>query len=162
MTIALYHSYPESAGSVRARSTDVADAPAIRPAYLAAAGDRAATTAGLRAARRIFGMPALSRWIVEETLPGASIQSDADLLAYFRAKGVSGYHLVGTCRMGRAGDPDAVVDPQLRVRGVAGLRVVDASILPGCTSGNSNAPTMMVAEKGAAMILADAPRTAGA
>jgi choline dehydrogenase len=162
MTIALYHSYPESAGSVRARSADIADAPAIRPAYLAAPGDRAATTAGLRAARRILGMPALRKWSVGETLPGANVQSDADLLAYFRAKGVSGYHLVGTCRMGGDGDEDAVVDPQLRVRGVAALRVVDASILPGCTSGNSNAPTMMVAEKGAAMILADAEVASGA
>jgi len=154
MTVALYHSYPESAGSVCARTADAADAPAIRPAYLAAPGDRAATLAGLRIARRIFEMPALRRWIVAETLPGADVQTDVQLLAYMRERGVSGYHLVGTCRMG--GDDASVVDPRLKVRGVDGLRVVDASILPGCTSGNSNAPTMMVAEKGAAMILADA------
>jgi choline dehydrogenase len=99
-------------------------------------------------------MPALSRWGIQETLPGSVTQSDAQWIDYAREKGVSGYHLVGTCRMG--GHDNAVVDPQLRVRGLQGLRVVDASILPSCTSGNSNAPTMMLAEKGAEMILAAA------
>ena len=153
MTINVFHSYPESTGSVRARSADPRDAPAIVPNYLQEEGDRGALLAGLRMARRIFAMPALRRWGVQETLPGAEVDSEAQWLAYARSRGVSGYHLVGTCRMG--GD-DAVVDPQLRVRGVQGLRVVDASVLPTCTSGNSHAPTLMVAEKGAAMVLAEA------
>jgi choline dehydrogenase len=105
-------------------------------------------------ARKIMDMPALKPWCVHETMPGEDMQSDEQLLAYARAKGVSGYHLVGTCQMGQGSD--TVVDPRLRVHGVQGLRVVDASILPSGTSGNSNAPTLMVAEKGAAMILADA------
>jgi choline dehydrogenase len=153
MTISLYQSYPDSTGTVRARSTDAAQAPAIAPHYLSAAGDREAVVAGLRLARRIFSMPALRRWSTEETLPGPAVASGAQLLDYARAKGVSGYHLVGTCRMGA--DEEAVVDPELKVRGVEGLRIVDASILPSSTSGNSNAPVLMVAEKGAAMILAD-------
>lgn len=156
MTINVYQSYPQSTGTVRARSADAADAPAITPNYLSAPADREAVLSGLRLARRIFSMPALQRWEEEETLPGAAVDGDEQLLAYARTKGVSGYHLVGTCRMG--GSEDDVVDPQLKVRGVQGLRVIDASVLPTCTSGNTNAPTLMVAEKGAAMVLADAER----
>jgi choline dehydrogenase len=153
MTINVYNSYPDSMGTVRARSPDAAVAPAISPNYLSATSDRGALLAGLKLARHIFSQPALSKWGVQETLPGPHVQNDEQWLAYAQTKGVSGYHLVGTCRMGGA---DAVVDPQLRVRGVQGLRVIDASVLPSCTSGNSNAPTLMVAEKGAAMLLADA------
>ncbi|MBA2961064.1 MULTISPECIES: GMC family oxidoreductase [Ramlibacter] len=156
MTISVYQSYPHSTGSVRARTADAADAPAITPCYLSAAADGEALLAGLRLARRLFSMPALQQWGVEETLPGAAVDSDTEWLDYARARGVSGYHLVGTCRMGGA---DAVVDPRLRVRGVQRLRVIDASVLPTTTSGNSNAPTLMVAEKGAAMVLADAQAT---
>ena len=152
MTISVYQSYPESNGSVRIRSTDPMEMPSIQPNYLSQAGDCSAVLAGLRLAREIFSMPALSRWGVQETLPGTATQSDAQWIDYAREKGVSGYHLVGTCRMGTS--DNAVVDPQLRVRGLQGLRVVDASILPSCTSGNSNAPTLMLAEKGADMILA--------
>lgn len=152
MTISVYHSYPQSKGSVRIRSTNSALSPSIQPNYLSQAGDCRALLAGLRLARQIFSMSALSRWGIEETLPGPAIQSDEQWIDYARHKGVSGYHLVGTCRMGTG--ENAVVDPQLRVRGMQGLRVVDASILPSCTSGNSNAPTLMVAEKGADMILA--------
>jgi choline dehydrogenase len=154
MTIAVYHSFPESKGHVRAKSRDPALAPAITPNYLQADQDRQAVLAGLRLARKIMDMPALKSWCVHETMPGEDMQSDEQLLAYARAKGVSGYHLVGTCQMGQGAE--TVVDPRLRVHGVQGLRVVDASILPSGTSGNSNAPTLMVAEKGAAMILADA------
>jgi len=152
MTINVYHSFPESQGSVRARSADASEAPAIEAGYLRAAADRAAVVAGLHLGRRIFSMPALRRWSVEETLPGDAAASDEQLLEYALAKGVSGYHLVGTCRMG--GDSQSVVDPQLKVRGVQGLRVIDASVLPSCTSGNSNAPTLMVAERGASLVLA--------
>lgn len=154
MTINVYHSYPQSTGTVLARSADPAEAPAIAPGYLRAAADRQALVAGLRLARRLFDLQALRAWSDEETLPGPAVASDEQLLAYAVERGVSGYHLVGTCRMG--GDAASVVDPQLRVRGVAGLRVIDASVLPTCTSGNSNAPTLMVAEKGAALVLADA------
>ncbi len=154
MTLSIYHSFPQSQGTVCIRSIDPAQAPAIVPGYLRAPGDRAALLAGLRLGRRLFAMPALSRWALQETLPGRAVDGDDELLVYALAKGVSGYHLVGSCRMG--GDADAVVDAQLRVRGVAALRVIDASILPSCTSGNSNAPTLMVAERGAAMVLADA------
>jgi choline dehydrogenase len=154
MTISVYPSYPRSRGNVCARSADPQDPPAIMPNYLAAPEDATALVAGLRLARRLFAMPALRRWSVGETLPGAQVETDAQWTTYARTKGVSGYHLVGTCRMG--GDAASVVDPTLRVRGVTGLRVVDASILPSCTSGNTNAPTLMVAEKGAAMVLEDA------
>jgi choline dehydrogenase len=154
MTISVYQSYPESNGSVRIRSTDPSQMPSIQPNFLSEPGDCSALLAGLRLAREIFSMPALSRWGIKETLPGTATQSDAQWIDYAREKGVSGYHLVGTCRMGTS--ENAVVDPQLRVKGLKGLRVVDASILPSCTSGNSNAPTLMVAEKGAEMILADA------
>lgn len=154
MTIAVYHSFPESQGHVRAKSRDPAMAPAIVPHYLKAAEDRQAVLSGLKLARKILSMPALKAWCVHETMPGVDVQSDDQLLAYAAAKGVSGYHLVGTCQMGQ--HAMAVVDPRLRVHGVAGLRVVDASVLPSGTSGNSNAPTLMVAEKGADMILADA------
>lgn len=153
MTIACYQSFPESTGHVRIRSAEVAVPPAITPNYLSAPQDHHACLAGLRLARRVLSMPPLKRWTTHETLPGERLESDDELLAYAHEKGVSGYHLVGTCQMGGPGT--SVVDPHLRVRGVAGLRVVDASVLPSGTSGNSNAPTLMAAEKGAAMLLAD-------
>lgn len=153
MTINVYQSRPGSSGSVLARSRSMRDAPRITPNYLSCDQDRQALIAGLRKAREVFAMPALARWASTETLPGIGVDSDEQLLDYAIAKGVSGYHLVGTCRMGGA---DAVVDPCLRVRGVEGLRVIDASVMPTCTTGNTNAPTLMVAERGAAMVLADA------
>lgn len=155
MTINVYQSYPSSYGTVKALTPNAADAPGISPNYLDAVGDQQALISGLRLARRIFEMPALRQWGVQETLPGAETITDEQWLGYARSKGVSGYHLVGTCRMG---DETAAVDSRLRVRGVEGLRVIDASVLPSCTLGNTNAPTLMVAEKGAAMLLADHPR----
>ena len=153
MTISVYQTSPGSSGSVHARSSSMRDAPRITPNYLSCEQDRRALVAGLRKAREVFSMSALARWTTTETLPGSDTRSDEQLLDYAFAKGVSGYHLVGTCRMGGA---DAVVDPCLRVRGVEGLRVIDASVMPTCTTGNTNAPTLMIAEKGAAMVLADA------
>lgn len=153
MTISVYQSRPESSGSVQARSNSMEDAPRITPNYLSCEQDRHALVAGLRKAREVFSMSALARWTTTETLPGIDIRSDDQLLDYALAKGVSGYHLVGTCRMGGA---DAVVDTRLKVRGVEGLRVIDASVMPNCTTGNTHAPTLMIAEKGAAMVLADA------
>ncbi len=153
MTIAVYHSYPDSQGSVTARSGDTREKPAIAPNYLSASTDVAALLAGMKLARKIFAAPCFSAIALAETLPGPSIASDDELVAYARECGVPGFHFAGSCRMG--GDMDSVVDPTLKVRGVAGLRVIDASVMPTCTSGNSNAPTIMVAEKGAAMILGD-------
>lgn len=153
MTISVYQARPGSSGTVHARSASMQDAPQITPHYLSCEQDRAALVAGLRKAREIFAMPAMARWTIAETLPGMEVHSDEQLLDYAMAKGVSGYHLVGTCRMG---GPEAVVDPFLKVRGVDGLRVIDASVMPTCTTGNTNAPTLMIAEKGAAMVLADA------
>ncbi len=104
--------------------------------------------------RRIAAQPALAPWIAEEIIPGAAIQSDADLEDVVRERGVSNNHPVGTCRMGQ--DPRAVVDARLRVYGIQGLRVADASAMPAIIAGNTNAPTIMIGEKAAAMILQDA------
>jgi choline dehydrogenase len=158
MTLSIFQSYPQSKGSVRAASTDAQAMPVISPRYLMEEEDQMAIVAGLKLGRKIFSMPSLSRHIARETLPGNEVVTDDALLDYAFERGVSGYHLVGTCRMG--GDAASVVDPRLRVRGVQGLRVIDASILPSCTSGNSNAPTLMVAEKGARMVLNDLGVTA--
>jgi choline dehydrogenase len=145
---------PESRGYVRIESADPHDAPAINPNYLASAKDRETIVAGVKAMRRIFQAPAMARYIAEEFEPGPQCGSDDDLLDFIRRCGSTTYHPIGTCRMGN--DEAAVVDQRLRVRGLAGLRVVDASIMPGMISGNTNAPTIMIGEKGAAMILEDA------
>ena len=110
--------------------------------------------AGIRHARRIFAQPAFAAHRVEEITPGADIASEAGLEAFIRRAGTTIYHPVGTCKMGE--DPMAVVDSRLRVRGLTGLRVIDASIMPAVTTGNTNAPTIMIAEKGASMIREDA------
>lgn len=154
MTVAVCPVRPESRGTVMARSADPFEKPAIRPNYLAARSDRDALAAGIRLTREIFAAPALALHAVRETLPGPEVVSDAGLHDYARGFGNTLYHPVGTCRMG--GDPASVVDARLRVRGVGGLRVVDASVMPTLTTGNTNAPTIMVAEKGAAMIREDA------
>ena len=158
MTIGLWHCYPDSRGTVTARSKDTGDKPAIAPNYLTASTDVAAVLEGMKLARRIFAAPSFRSIALAEVLPGPEVASDDELVAYARERGVSGFHLTGTCRMG--GDVDSVVDPRLRVRGVEALRVIDASVMPTGTSGNTNAPTIMVAEKGAAMILADAKAAA--
>jgi choline dehydrogenase len=137
-----------------ARSADPFTAPAIRPNYLAARDDLRVLSAGIRHARRIFAAPALAQVCVRELLPGPEVDSDEAFEAFARAQGTTIYHPVGTCAMGQG--PNAVVDPRLRVRGIDALRVVDASVMPSVTSGNTNAPTNMIGEKGAAMILEDA------
>jgi choline dehydrogenase len=145
---------PESRGFVRIKSADPREAPAIHPNYLATERDRETITAGVKAMRGIFRAPAMARHIAEEIEPGEQCVGDDELLDFIRRRGSTTYHPVGTCRMGQ--DRNAVVDERLRVRGFAGLRVVDASIMPAVVSGNTNAATIMIGEKGADMILADA------
>ncbi|OLP61600.1 choline dehydrogenase [Xaviernesmea oryzae] len=145
---------PTSRGSVTIRSPDPADAPAIQPNYLTTVRDEEEVVAGSRLVRQIMEAPALRAITEAEMPPSAEARSDEALLAYFRQSAGSIYHLCGSAAMG----PDArcaVVDAKLRVHGLAGLRIVDASIFPNITAGNINAPTMMVAEKGAAIILAE-------
>jgi choline dehydrogenase len=145
---------PESRGTVTINSADPLQAPLIKPNYLATEKDCSVLLAGLKASRRIMGEPAMRRYIVRERDPGDACVSDDALLDHLRMKGGISYHPVGTCKMGS--DAQAVVDARLKVRGVQGLRVIDASVMPTLVSGNTNAPTIMIAEKGAEMILEDA------
>jgi choline dehydrogenase len=147
---------PESRGYVRIKSADPREAPAINPNYLATQKDRETIVAGVAAMRRIFRAPAIARYIAEEIEPGPQCDDEDELLDFIRRRGSTTYHPVGTCRMGQ--DQKAVVDERLRVRGFVGLRVVDASIMPAVVSGNTNAATIMIGEKGADMIIEDAKR----
>ena len=151
----MFHStdcQPESTGSVRIRSASIADAPLIDPNYLTSEEDMRALRSAIRIARDVLAQPALAGLRGEELAPGPACTSDADLDAYIRATAISVYHHVGTCRMG----PDAsnsVVSPDLKVHGLDGLRVVDASIMPDIITGNTNAATIMIAEKASDLIL---------
>jgi choline dehydrogenase len=145
---------PTSRGHVRIASNDSYAAPKITPNYLSTAADRHTAADALRITRRIVASPALARYQPEEFKPGLAYQTEAELAEAAGLIGTTIFHPVGTCKMGKPADPMAVVDSQLRVRGVAGLRVVDASIMPNITSGNTNSPTVMIAEKAAQMIIA--------
>ena len=145
---------PESRGSLRIRSADPAVPPEIRINYLATETDRTAFIEGFKILRQIMAAPALKPYAVDEILPGSKVTSDEDILAFCRKTGSTVYHPTSTCRMGS--DPLAVVDQRLRLRGIEGLRVVDASVMPDLMSGNTNAPTIMIAEKASDMILEDA------
>jgi choline dehydrogenase len=147
---------PESRGSVRIRSADPFAPPSIRPNYLSADLDRRCAVAGVKLARRLAATEALRPYVAGEYRPGAQARTDEDLLEFARAHGATIFHPAGTCKMGS--DPMAVVDERLRVRGVAGLRVVDASIMPTLVSGNTHAPVVMIAEKASDMIIEDAER----
>jgi choline dehydrogenase len=145
---------PLSRGYVKATSNRPEDMPLINPRYLSDENDRMALLGGLRFARRMFEAPALAPYVGAESLPGQDVQTDDELLDYARRYGGTCYHASCTCMMGQ--HPLAVVDDQLRVHGMQGLRVIDASIMPAVTSTNTNAPTIMIAEKGAIMIKAAA------
>ena len=144
---------PESRGESRLKSADPAAAPLIRANYLDTENDRRTAIEALKLSREICGQSPLSEVIIKEHAPGPKAVTDQQLLNHVRQTAATLFHPVGTCRMGA--DPDAVVDPQLRLKGVAGLRVVDASIMPEITSGNTNAPVVMIAEKASDMILAN-------
>jgi choline dehydrogenase len=146
---------PTSRGYVRIKSPDPLAAPGIHCRYLSTPEDRKVAADSLRLTRRIAVQPALERYAPAEFLPGPQFQSDDELARIAGDIGTTIFHPVGTCRMGAADDASAVVDTRLRVRGVSGLRVVDASIMPTITSGNTNAPALMIAERGAEMIRED-------
>jgi choline dehydrogenase len=145
---------PKSRGEVRLRSADPADKPVIAPQLVGHPDDLAAMIAGAKAVRAIVAQPALARHVVRQITPDPIPQSDGEWAQIIKARSGIGYHPVATCRMG--GDPASVVDPRLKVRGVDGLRVIDASIMPVMPAANTNAPAIMVGEKGAAMVLEDA------
>ena len=145
---------PESRGTVHITSDDHRDRPAIKPNFLKEELDRETHVAGLKIARDILERPALDAYRDVEFVPGPDCRTDDELLDHARRVGGTVYHPVGTCKMGN--DPMAVVDDRLRVQGIGGLRIVDASIMPRLVSGNTNAPVIMIAEKAADMIKEDA------
>jgi choline dehydrogenase len=145
---------PTSRGSIEIGSPDIKASPVIEPNYLATPEDIQSMLASVRLIRRIAEQPAMQAVIIDEMTPGKDVQNEQDLIADIRARSGSVFHASCTCRMGPA-DGTSVVDARLRVHGIDRLRVIDASVFPNVTSGNTNAPTFMVAEKGAAMILED-------
>lgn len=156
MTATMCQLRPESRGTIKIKSADPEVHPSIQPNYLNDPIDQQTAVASIKTARGIFGADALSGYRGEEMAPGHDIQSDDEILEFCRQAGITIYHPVGTCKMGS--DPMAVVDHELKVHGVSGLRVVDASVMPRLVSGNTNAPTIMIAEKAADMIIAAAKK----
>jgi len=154
MTVVIGQCRPDSRGSIHIKSAMPGTEPSIRPNFLSAQTDRDTTVAGMQIARKIVSHPSMAKYIAFENTPGDKVQSYDEWLSFARGNGQTTYHVIGTCKMGS--DPMAVVDDRLRVHGIAGLRVIDASIMPTVPSGNTNAPTIMVAEKGADMIKEDA------
>jgi choline dehydrogenase-like flavoprotein len=142
---------PESRGSVLIRSADAGTAPAIHPAYLTEQADREASVRIWRFMRTLFRQPALKDYVAEETFPGKEVETDDEIVDFFKRYGTTGYHSCGTCRMGA--DGGSVVDERLRVRGVSGLRVMDTSVMPTMVSGNTNGPVMAMAWRAAEMLL---------
>ena len=156
ITLSACNLRPASRGSVHAESADPRIAPTIRPNYLSQEEDRRVAADSIRLARRICAAPALARFAPQEFLPGSAAQSEGALVKAAGDVGTTIFHPVGTARMGANNDRSAVVDERLRLRGLRGLRIADASVMPRITSGNTNSPTLMIAEKAATMILADA------
>ena len=153
ITLSVCQLRPESKGRIVIRSSDPAVYPEIHPNYLSTTVDRETAVAGMRVARRLAETEPLSNFIVEEKVPGPQDQTDEELLKAARNISQTIYHPTSTCKMGS--DPMSVVDERLCVRGIQGLRVVDASIMPAIVSGNTNAPTIMIGEKASDMILDD-------
>jgi choline dehydrogenase len=153
-TLSVCQLRPESRGTVRIRSTDAFQPPAMQPNYLSAELDRRCAIAGVRLARRLAQTRALRPYVAAEYRPGNELTSDGQLLEFARNYGATIFHPSGTCKMGS--DPMAVVDGRLRVRGIAGLRVADCSIMPTLVSGNTHAPAVMIGEKASDLILEDA------
>jgi choline dehydrogenase len=158
MTVAVCPTRPGSRGTVLIDSPEAHARPKIRYGYLTHRDDVRVMAAGLTCARRIFSAPAFAPYIVHETRPGSNVSTDSEIEEFARREGSSLFHAVGTCKMGI--DDMAVVDPRLKVRGMEGLRIADASIMPYLTTGNTNAPTIMIAEKAADLIIEDARRAA--
>lgn len=150
VTVSVCNLRPESRGTVHISGPDAWAAPEIRPNYLSTAGDRIIAARSIRHARRLMQTRAISQFAPKEMLPGFEFQSDDELIQRAGDIATTIFHPVGTCRMGS--DDNAVVDPELRLRGVLGLRVVDASVMPTIVSGNTNSPAIMIAEKAADMI----------
>lgn len=157
MTAGVWQHRPKSRGTVLAKTADPFADPVIQPRYLEHEEDRAALLGGMRLVRRLLNAPELSAFATKETLPGAAAQSDDDLMAFAKRIGVSSYHVNGTARMGAASEATAVVDDQLRVHGLQGLRIVDASVMPLIPSANTAAATMMIGEKAADLIRGKPP-----
>ncbi len=153
MAISINRCRPDSRGSIHVKSPVAGDEPIIRPNFLSAESDRSCVVAGIQIAREIVEQPAIAKYIAFETRPGDKVQGYDEGLDYARRTGWGLHHYVGACKMGH--DPMAVVDDRLRVHGIAGLRVIDASIMPTVPSGNTYAPAIMVAEKGADLIRED-------
>jgi choline dehydrogenase len=153
---------PTSRGTVNITSPRFEDAPAIAPNYLSTDEDRQVAADSLRVTRRIMAQPAMAAFAPEEFKPGVQYQTDEELAKLAGDIASTIFHPVGTTRMGRDDDPMAVVNSRLQVRGIAGLRVVDAGVMPTITSGNTNSPTLMIAEKAAQWIAEDAAQSAGA
>lgn len=154
MTLGVTQLRPESRGTIHVTCPDPAVQPAIRPNFLSTDEDRRAIVEGMKIGRRVVEQAPMDCYRVHEMSPGPECRSDADWLQFARANGQTIYHTAGTCRMG--GDDGAVVDPALRVRGVRGLRVIDASVMPEMVSGNTQAAVMMIADRGADLVLQDA------
>ena len=153
ITTSICNLRPTSRGSIHARSPRVEDAPIIEPNYLSTVEDQQVAADSIRVVRNIMAQPAMSAYAPSEVRPGAGLTTDGELVDAAAELGTTIFHPVGTARMGIDSDSHAVVDASLRVRGVDRLRVIDASVMPTITSGNTNSPTVMIAEKGAAMIL---------
>ena len=158
MSVAAWQQRPDSKGYVRIQSADPVMPPLIQPNYLAEESDRRVLLAGMKLARRLLRTKPMEPYFDYEDFPGAHVTTDAELYEAAKQRGTSTFHPSGTCRMGPDGDPQAVVDDQLRVRGIYGLRVVDASIMPTMLSANLNAATLMIGAKAADMILGRAPK----
>jgi choline dehydrogenase-like flavoprotein len=157
ITVSACNLQPTSRGTVRVRSAQADQAPAIAPNYLSTDADRQVAADAIRTTRRLMKQQALAKYQPQEYLPGPAVgDDDASLAKAAGDIGTTIFHPVGTAKMGTASDPNTVVDERLRFHGVLGLRVADASVMPTITSGNTNTPTAMIAEKGAAMILEDA------